>query len=71
MTLHWFTNTLRRHFNCGTQYHHLETFLATAPPEVVEELAILMHKIEELAHTAEANKRVTSRTIRHALMGRR
>ena len=60
----WFISTLRRHFACRDQYHHLEKFLEGAPPEVLGELDILRRKIEDLVATSESNRRVTSRNKR-------
>jgi len=65
--LRWFMNTLRRHFNCRDQYHHLEAYMKNAPPEVLEELDILRRKLEDLVTASEQNKKVTSRTINAAL----
>lgn len=62
LQLQWFMNTLRRDFSCRDQYRQLEQYLSQAPPEVLQEIDVLRHKLEDkVQESAHARRRALGR----------
>ena len=67
--LRYFMTIIRREFSTRDQYHHLERFLETAPPEVTHDLELLSRKVKERINDLESKGRINSRTIGAAIRG--